>query len=98
MLTATFSSPELVQKESLPEYHYPKGEVLLSLEDVTLRKAILERATTLGNAYHSKVKIDFETTNGIKEVETTIWATTEKYVLLKGGIAIPIHCILDVRM
>ncbi|MBL4654850.1 MAG: hypothetical protein JKY33_03395 [Bacteroidia bacterium] len=82
----------------MPEYHYPKGEVLLSLEDVTLRKAMLERATTLGNAYHSKVKIDFETTNGIKEVETTIWATTEKYVLLKGGIAIPIHCILDVRM
>lgn len=97
MLTATLSYPEKIQKEVVVNHHFPKNEVLHSLEEMKLRKYMIERATTLGNAYHSKVKIDFETTDGIKEVETTIWATTEKHILLKGGITIPIHSILGIR-
>ena len=98
MLTATLSYPEKIQKEIVVNFHFLKSEALHSDEEVNLRKYMLERATTLGNAYHAKVRIDFETTDGVKEVETTIWATTEKHILLKGGITIPIHCILDIRI
>ena len=98
MLTATLTYPEKIQKEVVTNFHFSKNEVLHTNEEVKLRKYMLERATTLGNAYHSKVIIDFETTDGTKEVDTTIWATTEKHILLKGGITIPIHCILDIRV
>lgn len=50
----------------------------------------------LGNIDHHKVKIHFMTPNGIKEVETTIWATTDKFILLKGGRYIPVASILSV--
>ena len=43
----------------------------------------------LGNTYHSKVRIIFETIEGLCQVETTIWATTEHYVLLKAGFTCP---------
>ena len=98
MISATISYPEKIQKEVVVNFHFHKDEVLHTLEEVKLRKYMLERATTLGNAYHAKVRIDFETTDGTKEVDTTIWATTEKHILLKGGVTIPIHCILDIRI
>jgi hypothetical protein len=30
-------------------------------------------------------------------VETTVWAVGEEYVILKGGITIPVHAILRVE-
>jgi uncharacterized protein (UPF0248 family) len=33
---------------------------------------------------------------GLKQVETTIWATGEKNIVLKHGMTIPIHRIVDV--
>jgi hypothetical protein len=50
----------------------------------------------LGNTYHAKVKIIFETTTGYYEVEPTVWATTDDFVLLKGGVYLPMKCIHDV--
>ena len=63
------------------------------------RTIIIKRlfdAMMLGNLDHHKVKIDFMTSEGIKEVETTIWATTDKFIMLKGGRYIPISSILNV--
>jgi hypothetical protein len=47
----------------------------------------------LGNSEHVKYKIYFTTTEGLKEVETTVWAATDSDVTLKGGIIIPITAI-----
>jgi len=57
----------------------------------------LLKATRLGNVLRNKVKIVFEDALGIKAVETTVWATTERNIALKGGTIIPIHRILEVN-
>jgi hypothetical protein len=58
----------------------------------------LERATALGNVEHNKIKITFEDSEGLKQVETTIWATTDKRIILKGGVVIPIIRIHEVKI
>lgn len=83
----------LIAKETLSEYHYHDHEVLKSEDDIKIRKMQLNRALILGNAYRRKIKLTFETTDGLKQVETTIWAVTEQNVLLKGGKFIPIRAI-----
>ena len=45
-----------------------------------------------------KIKLTFETTDGLKQVETTIWAVTEKNVVLKGGKFIPTKAITKVEV
>ncbi|HAE14834.1 MAG: hypothetical protein H6548_01870 [Chitinophagales bacterium] len=86
-----------VEKEAIPALHFSRSEVLPpNPEFHDKRRQLLFQAMILGNTYHSKVRIIFETIEGLCQVETTIWATTEHYVLLKGGVHLPIWCIHDV--
>lgn len=57
----------------------------------------LEEATRLGNGYHHKVGIIFQDDEGLKRVNTTIWATGQKYICLKGGVWMPIDHIVELR-
>ena len=88
----------VIPKESVNEYTFIKIEVLASSNDIKQRKIDLNRALILGNAYRRKVKIIFETTKGLCQVETTIWAVTEKSLILKGGKIIPIISVHRVRV
>jgi uncharacterized protein (UPF0248 family) len=90
--------PLMVQKEEIANFHFPIKEVLSSEEEIKVRRKELERATTLGNIERYKIKIVFEDTEAIKRVETTIWATTEKNIILKGGVFIPIHRIHSIAV
>jgi uncharacterized protein (UPF0248 family) len=47
----------------------------------------------LGNLEHSKIKIFFEDSESKKIVDTTVWGVTDKNVMLKQGVMIPIHRI-----
>ncbi len=87
---------ELIAKEDISKYHFVHSEVLSTAEERRLRYANLSKAMILGNAHKGKVKIVFETEEGIKAVETTIWSTDENEVLLKGGINIPMQSIREV--
>ncbi len=58
----------------------------------------LNQAMRLGNGYHTKVSIYFHDSEGKKRVETTIWAVGNKYVLLKGGVWIPIDSIQEIKL
>ncbi|MCB0820424.1 MAG: hypothetical protein KDC13_07360 [Bacteroidetes bacterium] len=87
-----------VQKETLKTSVFPREEVLKSRESAEERKNMLERATILSNLYHNKVKIVFEDSDGSKMVDTTIWATTNQAIMLKGGIVIPIHRIHSINL
>lgn len=89
----TLTSPELIEKESISILKFPDAEVLRTEEEIEKRRTDLERATTLGNVEHSKIKITFEDSEGVKKVDTTIWATTDKRIILKKGVMIPIHRI-----
>jgi hypothetical protein len=85
-----------INKEEIGRFRFSHREVLQSPEAVNDRMANLERAMILGNADHCKVKITFEAEEGLKQVETTVWATTKEDVTLKGGVIIPIRCIHEV--
>lgn len=90
--------PQTIAKEQVP------GMISLSPEDVLHtdadrkhRNRMLYLAMILGNGYKSKVKIMFESIDGPRLVETTVWATTERNVMLKGGITIPVSSIYQVE-
>lgn len=58
----------------------------------------LQEATNRGNLYKSKCTLFLQSTEGIHKVHTTIWYASESHICLKGGITIPIHCIVDVLL
>ena len=84
---------EIIEKEAIPKLHFPETDVLEDKKEVEQRDADLDRALTLGNLEHSKIKIYFEDDHSKKVVETTIWGVTDKRVILKQGIVIPINRI-----
>lgn len=87
---------ELITKEDIAKYHFVHHDVLGTDEERRLRYADLSKAMILGNAHHGKIKVVFETEEGRKVVETTVWATDENEVLLKGGVTIPTKSIREV--
>jgi hypothetical protein len=97
MSTST-PTPIVVSKESIASSVFPAEEVLTSAEAKKNRQIDLEKATTLGNVEHNKIKIIFQDEEAVKQVETTIWATTDKRIILKGGVVIPINRIHQVRI
>ena len=84
---------EVINKEDVPNYHFVSYDVLDSDDERHHRKSELDKAMILGNSEHVKIKIFFMTVEGLKEVETTVWAATSESISLKGGIHIPIHSI-----
>lgn len=91
-------APQQIEKENLLELKFPDKEVLGSSEEIHKRRVEIERAVTLGNNYKGKVRIVFEDTAGIKQVETTLWGVTDKRIILKGEAVIPIHRIHEIKI
>jgi len=87
----------LIEKENISKLKFPAKEVLKDSEAIQERKNALLRATALGNLQKRKSKIYFESVEGNMLVETTVWATTEKNITLKGGVTIPINCIYQIK-
>ena len=85
-----------IEKEDIPRLHFIHHEVLPAGHAIDRRRQALFQAMILGNKHHGKVRITFETAEGWFQVETTVWAAMEDYVLLKGGVYIPARCIHDV--
>lgn len=90
--------PKRIDKEKISDLNFPRMEVLNNQKLIQHRQQELERATTLGNIEHNKIIIVFSDSDGLKEVNTTIWATTDSRIVLKGGIIIPINRIHEVRI
>lgn len=91
-------APQVIEKESIAALKFPSNEVLTNAELIAKRKENLEKAMSLGNLEYSKVKIIFEDETGIKQVETTVWGVTDKRVILKQDLLIPINRIHEVRI
>lgn len=88
---------QLIEKELVPNLIFPSNPIYIRSENEQkelVKK--LERATTLGNVHHNKIKIIFQDDEGLKEVRTTIWATGDKHIVLKQGTFIPINRIVDI--
>jgi uncharacterized protein (UPF0248 family) len=86
------------EKEALDGLVFPSEEVLLTKEERQILNKQLEQASTLGNLDKHKVHIRFEDSTGIKTIHTTIWALTEKRIMLKAGRSIPLHRIHSINL
>ena len=84
---------ELIDKEIIASLNFPKSDVLEDKDEITSRKNELDRALSLGNLEHVKIKIYFEDDKSKKMVETTIWGVTDNRVILKQGVVIPVNRI-----
>jgi hypothetical protein len=89
---------EKIEKERIANLKFPPSEVLTDPQEIKERKLDLERALSLGNLEHSKIKIYFEDESSRKVVETTVWAVTDKRVILKQSVVIPIARIHSVSI
>lgn len=87
-------TPTRIEKESISHLTFKKS--IPFDQDPRIRKK-LEQATHLGNIGKVKFHIDFYADSGPKSVQTTIWATGNKFICLKGGVWIPISKIVDIR-
>jgi len=86
--------PLVIKKELILNLSFIEDKSTVE-QHPNLKQQILN-ATLLGNNEHKKVKIIFKDDDGVKLVETTIWASGQKFICLKGGSWIPIHRILEI--
>lgn len=84
---------EKIEKEKVETLRFPETDVLLSSESKEKRQRDLERALSMGNLDQIKIRIYFEDFESQKFIETTVWGVTDKRVILKQGMVIPIHRI-----
>lgn len=87
--------PETIEKELVKDLSF-RLPIKFKQEPELHRK--LDEATRLGNGYHTKVGIIFHDDDGLKRINTTIWATGSKYICLKGGMWLPIDHIVEVKI
>lgn len=83
----------IIEKEDIASLKFPTTDVLDDDNEIKTRMSEINRALSLGNLEHSKIKIFFEDSESKKIVNTTVWAVTDKNVILKQGVRIPIHRI-----
>lgn len=83
---------QTIEKESVGEYKIIPAEVD---NTATLYSKLLS-AQRLGNEFKSKTTIVFQTEDGPKRIETTVWSLTERYIQIKNGILIPLKAIVEV--
>lgn len=95
MTSPTF---EPIEKEAIEGLKFPAAEVLTTKEAMTERDLDLKRALSLGNLEHTKIKIYFEDDTSAKVVETTVWGVTDKRVILKQGVVIPITRVHRIKI
>jgi uncharacterized protein (UPF0248 family) len=97
-MNAATRIPVSIEKEQVPRLRFPNEEVLKSKDQMKQRLHDLQRAMTLGNLEHAKIRIVFEDSEGLKQTETTVWGVTDKRIILKQGVVIPIHRIHEVKL
>ena len=93
--THSTSTVEIIEKEELGSMHFATEDVLPDEAARQRRRADADRAVTLGNAYHGKLDIYFQTSDGhAKRVATTVWASDNDHLTLKSGTSLPLRAVL----
>ena len=94
MLTQEINSTTLVDKELIGNLSF-KTHMPFDQDPNLMNKLV--SATAAGNLDKTKFQIDFYSDEGPMSVRTTIWATGNKFICLKGGLWIPISKIINIR-
>lgn len=82
-----------IDKELIPSLSFKDASVIKQHPELTKQ---LQKAMMLGNTHKRKVKIVFQDDEGVKKVDTTLWASGSKFVCLKGGVWIPINRLIEI--
>jgi hypothetical protein len=80
-------APMMIEKETIDTLTF--CEAKLGTKEVESITKKLFDAMMLGNMDHYKVKISFNTLDGVKEVFTTIWATTDQIYCIERRTLYP---------
>lgn len=88
----------LIEKEDVGNLVFPQSEVLETTAAKDERKFAMNRAISLGNLEHHKVKIYFVDSEGEKVVHTTLWAVTDESIVLKQNVVIPVNRIIKLEI
>lgn len=86
-----------IAKERIPSLRFPRQPVPLTDEQHHAILQKMEHATRLGNAEHGKCRIIFQDDEGLKAVETTIWAFDPENIVLKYGMTIPVARVVEIE-
>lgn len=84
---------ELINKEELVNYKFTKAPE----DQRSSLRLKLNNALRLGNEFKSKCSIVFQTSDGPKKIETTVWTLTEDYLQIKNGVVIPLTSLIDIN-
>lgn len=76
---------------------FPRQPVPLSAEEHMEIERKMAQATRLGNGEHGKCRIVFQDDEGLKAVETTIWAYDPQSIVLKYGMTIPVGRVVSIE-
>jgi len=78
-------------------FYFGSRDVLTNDNEKEARRHKLQRATILSNCEHIPVNLHLQLPNGEQlETESDLLGYAEDYVILKGGIYIPVRTIVDV--
>lgn len=91
------TKPILIEKEEIKNLTFPNESIAKTEEQTRDLNNKLQYAMSLGNLHQTKIKIIFEDSEGLKEVQTTVWVAGDNFISLKGGISIPVRRIVEVR-
>jgi hypothetical protein len=76
-----------------------KNEVRMNVQErIKNRDQKIFMAMIASNQSKTSARVIFNTEDGAREVRSRVWATTDKYLVLKGWTFIPIHSVIDVVM
>ena len=87
-----------IEQKELLRVIFKNEETMYIQEQVKSRDQKLYMAMLMGNHYYDNVRILFNTEDGEREVTSRIWARTDKFVVLKGGMFIPIGAVIDILL
>ena len=86
---------DTIEKEAIPTLRFASRDVLSDPLAQLRRQADASRAAALGNNYHGKLDIYFQTAEGqTMRVATTVWAAHDEYLSLKAGLTLPLQAVL----
>lgn len=98
-MESVLKKPQQIDKNIIQGFPFVREDVLLNDVDLKDRLRKLMRALQLGNLHKQHVHLRFKHENGeTYETHATVWAVTERYVVLKGGVTIPIHSIYEIEL
>ena len=84
----------LIEPDLIRSLHFPKNELLISADELKVRKEDIRYLTAQKNLDKIQFRIHFEDIEGSKLVITTISDITDENVIIRNNLYLPIHRIV----